>query len=175
MFSPYSLSFQELEGLVKERVQQAEKELKDKFTHLLTQISVFSNLKLENNGSTTTHSSNSSSSNGDSSNGTNTADLDPWMSRVPTELKKKLDVYESLLGTLRQQLQDKREKEIMSVGVSQKSSSAKFVSGAELAANGSAEKNGNGTEKVAAAGPEGGDQSAAAASNGNGTEVTAAT
>lgn len=94
---------------MKEKVAEAEKELRDKFTHMLTQISVFSNLKLDNGSALK-----SSTSNGDS-NGTSTADLDAWMSRVAEGVKKKLDVYESLLGALKQQLQDKREKEMMSV------------------------------------------------------------
>lgn len=125
---------------MKEKVEEAEKELRDKFTHMLTQISVFSNLKLDNNGHSNGGGSNSSSSG---------AELDAWMGRVTGELKKKLDVYESLLGTLRGQLQDKREKELMSVGGggAKGANSAKFASGeanGEMK-NGNAESNGNGT------------------------------
>lgn len=169
---------------MKEKVQTAEKELKDKFTHLLTQISVFSNLKLDNGSN---HSS-KGGSNGDnsSSNGT-VVELDAWMDRVASELKKKLDVYENLLGTLKQQLLDQREKEVMmSVGgnnnnsqhlsSSAKSNSTKFVS----EANG--EKNGNGTAAVAEDQVEEDEEdegktattTTTSESNGNGAEVAAA-
>lgn len=137
---------------MKDKVQAAETELREKFTHMLTQISVFSNLKLDN-GSTTQQQHKSSNSNGDSNGTTNTttADLDAWMGRVTGELKKKLDVYESLLGTLRGQLQDKREKELMSVGgggagnlsSSSAKSSAKFMS--EANGGGAEKKNGRNT------------------------------
>lgn len=117
-----------------ETVLRSEKELRDKFTHMLTQISVFSNLKLDNGSSTQ-----SSNSNGDSSSN-GTADLDAWMSKVTAELKKKLDVYESLLATLKNQLQEKRES-------SSAKSSAKFIAEAngEKKNGTEGESNGNGT------------------------------
>lgn len=141
---------------MKDRAEKSEKELRDKFTHMLTQISVFSNLKLDNGVQ-------SSNSNGASSNGSSSssvADLDEWMTRVTEGLKKKMDVYESLLGALKNQLQDKREKELMSVGGGAKSSSAKFMN--EAAANGGGS---DADKKNGTAGKEG-------ESNGNGTELS---
>lgn len=142
---------------MREKAEDAEKELRDKFTHMLTQISVFSNLKLDNGSS-----AQSSNSNGDSKSGSSngTAELDAWMSRVTDGLKKKLDVYESLLGTLRQQL---REKELMAVA-SAKSNSAKFLSEAANGGGGG----GAAAEKKNGKGAEG-------ESNGNGTGVVAST
>lgn len=127
------------------RVEKAEKELRDKFTQMLTQISVLSNLKVDS----------SSQNGGSSSNGDGVAHLDAWMQRVTGELKKKLDVYESLLSALRQQVQESRERDV--IGASAKiSSSAKFIGeangggggggGAGEGAKNGGDNHGNGTE-----------------------------
>lgn len=162
---------------MKEKVQTAEKELKDKFTHLLTQISVFSNLKLDNGSN---HSNKGSNGDNNSSSSNGTVELDAWMDRVASELKKKLDVYESLLGTLRQQLQDQREKELMSVGGnntnSQHLSSAKSNSSTKFVSEANGEKNGNGTATAEDHEDEGEATTTTTTgeSNGNGPEVPAA-
>lgn len=100
--SSFSLYLQELSSA---QVHH-ETELREKFTHLLSQISVFSNLNL-------TKLISSSKSNSTSNNNHKGDSGDEWVERVVAEVKKTVEGYEGKLAVMRQQLEETRERELL--------------------------------------------------------------